>query len=86
MKRKTVYVVKWEDACKDARWKYTADINQFHGQPQLCYSVGIIVRRSKSAITLATTLADNKYEEYGGFERIPIGCIKSIRKLGRIPK
>ncbi len=77
---KTIYVVKWIDSYTAERWYNDKDIDEWIRitQDDPITSVGFLYKKTKKYIVL---YADKSPDEKARFMKIPMGCIKSIKKL-----
>jgi len=73
---KDIFLIEWLDSKGMERWEYIDDIEPM--PPCVCYSVGFMIEKHKEYITIALGLSDTQVL---GRMTIPMGCIKSIRKL-----
>lgn len=73
---KDIVLIEWIDSEVMGGWEYLDKIESL--TPSICYSAGFIIEDNRDYKTLALGLSDSQVL---GRTSIPIGCIKSIKKL-----
>ena len=73
---KEIVLIEWVDSKGMERWEYLDEIASL--PPGHCYSVGFIIEDATDYKTIALGLSETQVL---GRTTIPIGCIKSIKKL-----
>jgi len=69
-----VVAIVWLDAVAGAGWTEHADA----GEPHEVYSVGFLVKKTRTAVTIATSVS---HGEHNGSMTIPRGMIQSMVEL-----
>lgn len=73
---KDIVLIEWVDSKGMERWEYLDEIESM--PPCTCYSVGFMIEDNSDYKTIALGLTDTQVL---GRMTIPIGSIKTIRKL-----
>lgn len=76
MKDKEIVLIEWLDTYGLQRWEYLDEIEPM--PPCICYSVGFVLEDTPEYKTIALGLSETQVL---GRTSIPLGCIKSVKKL-----
>lgn len=77
---KKLLLVKWGDAHSRQSWVEVDQALKDH-KPSVCYSVGWLLKRDKTGITLYGSLSEDS--DIGNTQFIPKGMIQAVKTLGR---
>ena len=76
MKDRDIILIEWSDSKGMERWEYLDEIEPI--PPCVCSAVGFLIEDNPDYKTIALGLSDTQVL---GRTTIPVGCIKSIKKL-----
>lgn len=74
-------IVEWSDSMAHGRWESDGDYREPNTR---CVSVGLYYGKTKRVLTICTNHAygdEHNNAQYGDFMNIPLGCIRSYRRL-----
>ena len=74
VKQYKIVVVKWEDSSNWRGWRTIKQCKEYL-KPATCYSIWILVKRTKNCIAVTHSLGDG---DYGDIMAIPRKCVKSV--------
>lgn len=79
-----IVLVEWTDAQEETRALLPEQAEQQQGIPTK--TVGFLKKQTKSEVTISATCFDYNQtgEHYRSNWTIPMGCVKKIRKLGKV--
>lgn len=84
MKARPLVLVEWLDSSSSNKWKRAEELVAEADTPMRCRSVGYVVARTKSQITLAAHVSgghDMFGEHVSGDISIPNGCVVKVTRL-----
>lgn len=83
MKKRPLLEVTWDDAFNNSRWFTQEDAEGWHDSPLRCVTIGWLVKKDKTGITLAHTVvgSPNVASDIGSPWHIPTGMIRKVRRI-----
>ena len=79
MKKDKIVKVKWEDTVTNDNWATKENAVKWSKKDFICESVGFLMEKNKKHIILASMRGFN--EDVSMSQKIPMGCVKSIKRL-----
>lgn len=70
--------IVWHDACSDSGWETHDEANVTE---ELMVTIGFLVARSENVVVIASSLDKETYAMSNSRMKIPVGMIKTIKKL-----
>ena len=80
---RTILEVKWCDAKSFSEWLGDDEIDKKIDDPEVCYSMGYFVRKTRKHLCITSTYTDDKDSRDGGLLKIPHGCIIRVKEVKR---
>lgn len=73
--------VTWHDSftSRATAWQDTDGVNAFHGNPAVCHTVGYLVKRDRTGVTLAMSKTDGG--QYGSLWHVPAAMVRRLHRL-----